>query len=197
MVEQRDARRQLYERAYRQAGFFTAAQARDAGYSPQSQKYHADRGNWQRVERGLYRLAEWPSDEPDSYTRWSVWSHGSGIISHDSAAAVHGIGDLDPQAVHLTLPSVTRARRPGVIFHVGELPAGDVEQRETFRVTTPTRTILDLADSPITQEQFTELLADALDRALMTRSELTRRADDFGSRAALRIERSLNVEQQA
>lgn len=171
-------------------------QAREAGYSPQSQKYHADRRNWQRVERGLYRLAGWPSGELDSLTRWSVWSGGTGAISHDSAAAVHGIGDLDPRAVHLTLPAATRAVRPGVTFHAARLVDADVEQRETFRVTTVVRTILDLADSPITQEQFTEVVSDALDRALITRSELTHRVDDFGPRAALRIERAINDSRQ-
>ena len=45
------------------AGYFTAAQAREAGYSYQAQKYHADRGNWERVRRGLCWLSCWYARE--------------------------------------------------------------------------------------------------------------------------------------
>ena len=192
MADRLDMRNSLNEIAFRQAGYFTARQAAELGFSAQSQKYHADRGTWARIGRGLYRLAKWPSNDADNFTRWYVWSDTRGVISHDSAAAVHGLGDLDPRQVHLTLPTERRTRLPGVSLHADELPTGDVEDRETFRVTTPTRTLLDLAGAEVTQEQFTEALADALDRSLTDASALVHRADDFGSVAALRIERALS-----
>ena len=46
----------LYEIAAEQGGYFTAAQAREAGYAYSQQHYHCNRGNWQRVERGIFRL---------------------------------------------------------------------------------------------------------------------------------------------
>lgn len=184
-------RRSLNELAYRQSGFFTSSQAREVGYTAQSQKYHADRGNWVRIERGLYRLADWPSQESDSYTRWFVWGEREGVLSHDSAAALHGIGDLDPGSVHLTFPTLRRTRLSGVTVHVAQLPETDVLSHGTVLVTSPSRTVLDLADSPITQEQFSELLRDALERMLSDAQTLSARADDFGPTAALRIERAL------
>ncbi|HEY3002778.1 MAG TPA: hypothetical protein VGJ44_10565, partial [Kribbellaceae bacterium] len=56
-------RRRLHGLAYRQAGYFSAAQARRLGYSHQAQKYNADRGNWARVDRAVFRLPGWP-DSP-------------------------------------------------------------------------------------------------------------------------------------
>lgn len=47
------------------ARFGTSAEMRDAiselGRQLAAQKHHADRGNWVRVERVVYRLPEWPS----------------------------------------------------------------------------------------------------------------------------------------
>ena len=185
-------RKALNEAAFRQAGYFTSAQARTAGYSAQSQKYHADRGSWARIERGLYRLSEWPSDESDSFTRWYVWSEGKGVISHESAAEVHNIGDLNPRQVHLTLPAPRRTRFTGVTLHNAALPPSDITTHGVIRVTTPERTLLDLADSATTQEQFTELVEDSLRASLVNPSSLSARSDDFGPRAALRIERALH-----
>lgn len=192
MTGRLDMRNALSEVAYRQAGYFTASQASAVGFSPQSQKYHADRGTWIRVERGLYRLAKWPSSEFDTFTRWFVWGETRGVISHDSAATVHGLGDLDPRRVHLTFPSGRRTRHTGVLLHTGDLPSADVVDHDTFRTTTPTRTVLDLAGARITQEQFTEAASDALGRELTDMNTLSARADDFGAEAALRIERALS-----
>jgi hypothetical protein len=43
-TRQRDARSRLYQVAEGQAGYFTAAQAREAGYSHAAQHYHAKVG---------------------------------------------------------------------------------------------------------------------------------------------------------
>ncbi len=194
MADRLDLRRRLNQLAFRQAGFFTAAQARAVGYSYQAQKYHVDRGNWRRVQRGLLRLAEWPSDSDDVYARWSVWSEGRGVISHHSAAEVHDIGDLDPADVHLTMPLASVSPHSGVVVHRAVLDVADVVDRGSFQVTTPTRTVLDLAASAISQEQLTSVLADTLTSGRLNVAAIRRRMDDFGDSAALRLERALLAE---
>ena len=52
--------RQLYEIAETQNGYFTAAQARSAGYSHPLLSYHTRQGTFQRVARGIYRLTFFP-----------------------------------------------------------------------------------------------------------------------------------------
>ena len=177
--------------AYRQAGYFTATQARQAGFTHQAQKYHVDRGNWLRVDRALFRLPEWPATLDDVYVRWTLWSAGRGVISHATALAVHDLGDIDPARVHLTVPPGFRARDEAVVLHVGDLPDDDVVQRPGYHVTTIPRSILDLAADGALQEAVDGVVRDALDRGAVTAGALRSRADAFGEGAALRIERAL------
>ncbi|KGN33900.1 hypothetical protein N802_08935 [Knoellia sinensis KCTC 19936] len=186
-----DLRRQLHEIAFTQAGYFTAAQALDLGYSYQAQKYHADHGNWVRVDRGLFRLPGWPSSPDDSFARWTLWSGNRGVVSHDSALVVHELSDANPSRIHLTVPSGFRAVDDAVVAHVGELTSADIESRGAWRVTTPERTILDVSQGDVSQELVDAAVADALERALTTRRRLLRRATSSSDRAALRLERAL------
>ena len=190
MSDRLDLRRRLHELAFRQAGYVSAAQALDIGYSYQAQKYHVDRGNWVRIDRGLFRLAEWPSASDDAYARWAVWSEGVGVISFQSAADLYDLGDFDLGDVHLTIPA-PRPAADGVLLHVGALDDGDVEDRGAYRVTTATRTLLDLATAPVSQEQLTSAVGDALSAGRAGSGALRRRMDDFGAAAALRLERAL------
>ena len=186
-----DLRLALQRLAFGQSGYFTAAQALDLGYSYQAQKYHRDSGNWLRVDRGLFRLPHWPSSSDDQWVRWTLWSHGRGVVSHDSAALVHDLGELDPRHVHITVPPDFRASDPAVVTHPADLPAADVLDNGSWRVTTPLRTLLDLAGGGTTQEQIDSAVAGALERGLTTARRVRARADEAGDRAALRIERAL------
>lgn len=186
-----DLRRQLQELAFGQSGYFSASQALDIGYSYQAQKYHVDHGNWVRIDRGLFRLPEWPSDPEDAYARWILWSRGEGVVSHDSALAVHELSDVNPAKIHLTVPKGFRAVDDAVDIHHGSLEAEDIEMRNGWRVTTVERTLADVAGGDLSQELIDTAVADALERGLTTRRRLLRRAADATDRAALRLERAL------
>lgn len=187
----RDARQSLQRLAFEQSGYFTAKQAREAGYSYQAQKYHADHGNWLRVDRGLFRLPHWPAKAEDTYVRWALWSAGRGVISHDSALAAHGLSDLDPTAIHLTVDPGFHATDDAVVLHHGHLDDDDVESRGAWRVTTPLRTLLDAATTAISQEHIESAVGDAISNGLITRRQLLRRTDGAPAEAALRLERAL------
>lgn len=190
MSDRLDLRRRLHELAFRQAGYVSAAQALGVGYSYQAQKYHVDRGNWVRIDRGLFRLAEWPAAADDGYVRWTVWSDGQGVVSFQSAANVHDLGEFDLGDVHLTLPD-PRTAVSGVVLHVAAMDDGDIDDRGSFRVTTVPRTLLDLATTTVSQDQLTAVVSDALSMGSVTRGSLQRRMDAFGPAAALRLERAL------
>jgi predicted transcriptional regulator of viral defense system len=194
VTERRAAQQRLRALAYRQAGYVTAQQALSAGFSYQAQKYHVDHGNWQRVERGIVRLRDWPSTVDDAYVLWTLWSGGRGVVSHATALAVHDLGVLDPGRVHLTVPPGFRARHPAVVTTTAELPEIDVQECDGYQVTTPLRTLLDVAASrAATQEAIDDAVAEALERGLVTASMLRGRADEAGDRAALRLERALGA----
>lgn len=177
-----------------QSGHFTAAQALSVGYSYQAQKFHADRGNWSRVDRGLFRLPEWPVSEHDDLVRWSLWSKDRAVVSHETSLAVHNLGDANPAVVHLTVPTGFRSQAPGGIrLHRGELPDGDVWRYEGFRITTPLRTLLDIAAGTFDLDQLAEAVQHASQLTPPIRDALMSRVDELGTRAALRIERALRL----
>lgn len=179
--------------AFDQAGYFTSAQAVEIGYSHQAQKYHADHGNWVRVDRGIYRIPEWPAAPEDAYVRWSLWSDGRAVVSHETALSVHGLSDLDPARIHLTVDASFHRRDDAVVLHVVELADADVERHGAWSVTTPVRSLVDVAGEDAAQEHFDRAVADALRTGKASRRMLLRASDGAPSRAALRLERAIAV----
>ena len=173
-----DLRRALERIAAPQGGFFSAAQARAAGYSHQAQRYHLQRGAWERVDRGLYRIAGWPVPEHPDFIRWSLWSRGGGVVSHDSALVAHDLGDAMPARVHLTVPPGFRSRSDAVVLHRARLAPKDEAEQQGFRVTTPIRTLLDVAEAGADPDHLAHAVDDALRRGLLTERQLRAASDD-------------------
>lgn len=190
-VRRSDLRRRLDALAFGQAGYFSAAQALEVGYSYQAQRYHVEAGNWLRIDRGLFRLPSWPSAPEDQWVRWTLWSRGLGVVSHQSALQVHELSDVDPAVIHLTVPASFRAADPLVHTHHGMVGSEDRQQRAGWSVTTPLRTLVDAAGGDIAQDQIDLAVAQALDRGLTTRRAILRRTADASERSALRLERAL------
>lgn len=195
-LDRSDLRQALFRLAQRQAGYFTAAQARDlisrgVGYSYQAQKFHVDRGNWLRVDRGLFRLPDWPAGPQDAFVRWSLWSRGRGVISHESALVAHELGVSNPPRVHLTVPPGFRQRDEGVVLHVGRLDEPDVLTFEGFRVTAVRRTLIDLANTAIPQDELEAALGEALQQGVLTTRTMRAAARSAGPEVAHRIELAL------
>jgi len=189
--DRRELRRRLVVLAAGQSGHFTAAQALAAGYSYPAQRYHVDRGNWLRIDRGLYRIPEWPPGPHEDLVRWALWSRGQGVVSHETALAVHDLGDVNPSRVHLTVPPTFRARDLGLVLHRGTLPAEDIEEHEGYRITTPVRSLFDVAGTEIEMDHLVRAVEAALRRGLTTKRALRARTDVAEPLAALRIERAL------
>lgn len=166
--DQQEARRRLYEYAVAQGGYFTAAQARAAGYPKQLQYYHVNRGNWVREDHGIYRLWEWPRSSYDDLIRWTLWSRGVAVVSHQSAMALHEISDVMPGKIHMTVPPGFRKKpSPVLVLHRGRLAPHEVEQREGFRVTTPLRTLIDAARVAVDPERLSAGIRDAIQKGLL------------------------------
>jgi predicted transcriptional regulator of viral defense system len=187
-----DLRRRLFELAARQGGLFTAAQARDVGYDYPQHTFHTSRGNWLRVDRGIYRLPAWPIDRHDDLIQASLWARGRGVVSHESAAALHELAEIDPLRTHLTVPPRFRStNRAVVLHHLNDLTDADVEDHGSFRVTTPQRTLIDLGRSSTDLDQLGRAIVDSLDRHLVSLADLRRTAQATDLGAALAIEHAL------
>lgn len=170
--------RALYEVAAEQGGYFTAAQAREAGYAYSQQHYHRARGNWQRIDRGIFRLRDFPPGEREDLIRWSLWSRDQkgvlqAVVSHETALTVHDLSDVMPERAHLTVPKGFRKRVPaGGVLHFASLTEEEIESRPGYSVTTPLRTLIDVAGSALSQEHLDVAVKEALGRGLVRRSVL-------------------------
>jgi predicted transcriptional regulator of viral defense system len=185
----------LYRIAASQGGYFSAAQAREAGYTYRQQHYHRSRGNWLPIDRGVFRLRDFPPSEREDLIRWSLWSRDQkgvpqAVVSHETALTVHELSDVMPERVHLTVPKGFRKRVPaGCVLHVASLTEEETEPRAGYSVTTPLRTLLDLADSALSQEHLNVAVKEALERGLVRRSLLQSALCPTGARA--RLDRAL------
>lgn len=173
-----DIRRALYAVAANQGGYFTARQALAIGYAYPEQHYHVTHGNWERVARGIFRLRDFPLPEREDLIVLSLMSHDrsgqpQAAVSHETALALHDLSDANPARVHLTVPAGFRRQLPPeVVLHRGLLQPGDWEEREGYRVTTPLRTLLDIAESPTSWPYLDAAVRDALRRGLVRRRQL-------------------------
>ncbi|MXW76783.1 MAG: hypothetical protein F4Z58_12250 [Acidimicrobiaceae bacterium] len=180
MPGDRQALRQtLYRLAAGQAGYFTAAQARDVGYSYQAQKHHVDHGNWTRIDRGIFRIPEWPAGVNDELVRWVLWSKHRAVVSHDSAAVAYRFGVANPAKVHLSVPPGFRMEDPAVVLHYRVLPEPDVTVLDGAAITTALRTVIDVIESHFDEEFVEDVIADALTSGAISGGQLKRRLHEL------------------
>jgi predicted transcriptional regulator of viral defense system len=181
MSRNTSASRTLYEQAAHQGGYFTARQARDAGYEDNVHPYHVRSHNWVREARGVYRLSQFPLPARPDLMVWQLWSRNrqdepQGVFSHATALSLHDLSDVMPAALHMTVPPGFRrmAAIPEVLrLHRARLNARDVQTIEGVRVTTPLRTLLDvIADGAIAQELQVQAVEEALRRGVIRRRQL-------------------------
>jgi predicted transcriptional regulator of viral defense system len=166
----------LFGIAVGQAGYFTAAQAREAGYSLQLLQHHLKRGNLERSGRGIFRFVRFPASAEEGLVVPWLWSERRGVVSHESALQFHDLADAMPAQVHLTLPAADARRRlrvpPNVSIAYADVPAGDLTQRGPVPVTSALRTLRDCIDAHVTPEWLQPAIDRGLQRGLFTRVDL-------------------------
>lgn len=183
--------RALRERAGTQGGYFTTAQARSCGYAADEIHAAVEAGAWSKSDPGLLRLTPWRSGDFDDVIRCCVRLEGA-VVSHQSAAELHGLGHLHPSFLHVTAPDDGHPRLDRVAVHHCDLAATDTECTGAFRITTPLRTVLDLADGGVSQWVLDEVVGDALAIGRLDRRELESGSDGCPSRVRQRVRRALS-----
>lgn len=166
----------LYEIAAAQEGMFTTQQAAEAGYSPQLLVHHIRGGRMVRVRRGIYRLVHFPAGEHEELVTVWLWSEQAGVLSHETALALHGLSDALPAQVHLTLPAAWKKRRfrvpEGVVLHHADVEPNERAWAGPVPITSVARTLNDLATSGLSPELLRQAAQQALRRGLTKRAEL-------------------------
>jgi predicted transcriptional regulator of viral defense system len=132
--------------AAEQHGYVTTRDARDIGVDPVQLRLLAARGRLERACRGVYRVPVLPRGEHDDLAAAVSWALGRGVVSHESALALHDLADVNPSRIHLTVPRDNHPRAAGgelYRVHRRGLKATDVTSVDGIPVTTVARSIKD------------------------------------------------------
>ena len=158
-----------------QAGHFTSKQAEAAGYSRRLQHYHAHKGHWDRIDRGIYRLREFPTSPHEDLVRWVLWSNGKAVFSHDTAATVLELGDILHSRIHVTVePGFRKVPPPSVVVHKAHLPITDIQDGPYFHLTTPLRTLVDLFVAHSETDRLVTAIWHSFDQGIVQRDAFRR-----------------------
>ncbi|MEU1959074.1 hypothetical protein [Nocardia sp. NPDC019304] len=178
--------------AGRHAGFFTTRQVLRTGCGARVRAGLGD-GSVTRAGVGMLRLAGWRDGPLDEYAMWAAWFDGAAVVSHQSAAELHGLGSLRPRFLHLSARAGRPPVTPRLVVVRRALTGAEVESAGAFLVTTPVRTVLDLAESDIGQSALNEVVADAVAIHRCAGEEITDAGARLSPRAARRVYRALAV----
>jgi predicted transcriptional regulator of viral defense system len=166
----------LYEIASAQEGLFTTQQAGEAGYSSQLIDYHIRAKRVVRVRRGIYRLVHFPAGEHEEFVVAWLWTDSKGIISHQTALSLHGLSDILPAQIHLTLPDGWRRRRfrvpEGIVLYYADVPEDERSWFGSVPITKPNRTLNDCALAGLSPELLQQAARQALERGIVSEKKL-------------------------
>ncbi|MFJ8591629.1 substrate-binding domain-containing protein [Streptomyces sp. NPDC093598] len=202
-MSQADVLRALDARAAGQWGLVTTAQAKLDGVQGVQLLRLERSGALESVGHGVYRLAASP---PPEHLRIKVaWLRldpgtpardrrtdgpGSGVVSHTSACAVHGLGGRPHDPVELTVSSRRTTRDETVVLHRARTDAEDITVVDGLPVTTVPRTVVDLLEDRADAARTGTFVAEAAARGLVRVDDLAPRVAAFAGAYGLPAEAS-------
>jgi predicted transcriptional regulator of viral defense system len=172
-------RRELTELASERGGVFTSSGAHKLGITSSALAYHSRTGTIERLSRGVYRLAGFPSSPNERLIAAATALGKDAVVSHESALRLYGVSDVAPSRLHFTVPRQRRyvtVPEPDVEVHTTTQPfaPGEIVQHEGFRATSLARSIVDSARSHTAPEQIVMAVREGLRRGLLTQRDLER-----------------------
>jgi very-short-patch-repair endonuclease len=132
--------------AKQQHGVIARAQLLDLGLHSQAITHRIASGRLHRVRRGVYAVGR---PQLTRHGRWMAAVLACGphsVLSHGSAAELWEIGSERRGVIEVSVPARLGRRRSGIAAHRrAALGAEDVTRHRGIPVTTPVRTLVDLA----------------------------------------------------
>ncbi len=155
-----------------QSGAISRQQLLGAGLSAQMIKRRLERGRWQQLYLGVY--AAFTGPPPRETWLWAALLRaGPGaVLSHLSAAELHGLIDHPGESIFVTVPSTRRVTAPGLVIRIsGRIADATQPGREPPR-TTVEETVLDLTGLAVTFDDVCGWITRAVARRLTTEERL-------------------------
>jgi very-short-patch-repair endonuclease len=129
--------------AGRQRGYVTRVQLLELGLGAEAIVYRVRTGELIRVHNGIYALGHAPQAFRDRAYAAVLACGRAAFLSHGSAASLWGIYDRWWTPFEVIVE--TARRRPGIRVHRVALARADVRRHLGIRVTSPARTVFDIA----------------------------------------------------
>jgi hypothetical protein len=153
----------LADLADRQHGVVSIEQLKELGYSTSAVGRAAASGHLHSIDRSVYAVGHTRLSELGRCFA-AVFACGPGaVLSHHSAAWLHGLARWSPEPFHVTGPIARRPRLPVRIHRARRLEEADRMLIEAVPVTAVSRTLLDLA-AAVKFEQLERLVEKAEER---------------------------------
>jgi very-short-patch-repair endonuclease len=175
-----------------QYGLFSREQLCGLGVTKGMIQRRLAAGRWERMNPRVFRIAGAPESWRQSLRAATLgWGDGA-VSSHRSAAGLWRLAGFEPGPIELTVPGL-RQRAVPVIVHRNVLFEADVTIREAIPVTTPARTLIDLA-SVCPPDAVEKAFDDALRRKMISIPRMVWRLDEIegrGGRPGVSLMRSL------
>lgn len=194
-----------------QWGIVTTAQAGREGVERLQLSRLAEKGDLDRARHGVYLLpshqagpqdeirAAWLSLEPKKFIdeRWE--DEQPVVVSHESAARIHGIGRLIPPKLTFSTGGTKQTRQQGIrIYTRRELAEADFVSVDGLPVTSVVRTVGDLAEQKVERGYLADLVADALRKENVRIDDLAEKlepaARSYGAKAGMQLVSELSAE---
>lgn len=163
----------VVERALEQHGYVTTRDARDLGIDPTQLRQLAARGRLDHVARGVYRATVIPRSRHDDLAEAAAWTLGRGVVSHESALVLHGLAEVNPSRVHLSVPRENYPRAAGgdlYRLHRRALSPASVTESDGIAVTTVEQTICDCLAEGTDPYQLRMAIDRAQEQGLLRRA---------------------------
>jgi predicted transcriptional regulator of viral defense system len=155
-----------------QAGALSRRQLLDGGLSTKAIALRLKRGRWQMLHRGVYAVFSGPPSRKTLL--WAaVLRVGDGaVLSHQTAAELHGLIDSPSEAIYLTVPATRRVTIPGLVVRISSRIDGATQPGREPPRTTVEETVLDLAHLARTFDDACGWITRACGRRLTTEKKL-------------------------
>jgi very-short-patch-repair endonuclease len=162
----------------RQHGLITAEQARSVGLLKDALARRVHRGELVRVLPRVYRSTLVPASLYETGLAAVLWAGDGAVASHVTAARIFG-ADLPEGNAHIWVPPGRNPKSRLVVVHRGEVVRNDRRIRERVSVTSPARTLVDLAGL-VDDETLEAVAEDFFHRGVTTPLAVQRCLDNAG-----------------
>ncbi|MGH2878499.1 MAG: type IV toxin-antitoxin system AbiEi family antitoxin domain-containing protein [Solirubrobacteraceae bacterium] len=175
---------ELAEAAADRFGLLTVDDAKQAGYRPKTVVTLAERGQLERISRGVYRVPFLPGGEMQAYMAAALWPQGvHGVLTNETALDLWDVSDVNPAKIHIAVPRAHRPQRDipkAYVIHREDLDLADITAIEGVPVVRLARAIRQCAELHVGRDLLEQAVRHGRSRGLLDAQEHQQLVQEFG-----------------